>query len=103
MVDCKHCKYLTDDGDSFDVSVPINDKESGISGNATLHCTVSDTGHSVELLHWFDDDEQPIQPSENLSQRVESTLCQVADKKLCGNCHICPPQVVDIVKQNTRH
>ena len=50
IVDCEHCRCVSSDGcGGFDVTVPVNDSETGITGTAKLHCVVSCEHHLVEL------------------------------------------------------
>lgn len=102
IIECKNCKYISDNNNGgFDVAVPIKDKETGISGSAKLHCTISHRRHSVELKDWQDADHQSIYPSENLSNRVTATLESFADQRICGNCNICPSEVIQLVEEKT--
>jgi len=104
VIDCKHCKYISgNENGGFDVSVPIKDKDTGIAGSAELHCTISKHHHVVELNQWHDADHHSIQASENLLNRLTATLVSFADQRICGNCNICPSEVIQIVeKQNLR-
>lgn len=100
-VDCKYCIYISsDDRGAFDITVPIMDSETGISGPAKLRCNVSPKGHAVELLEWRDFNHHPTQPTESLQQRVSATLTFVAERQVCGNRNICPSEVIHIVEEN---
>jgi hypothetical protein len=102
IVDCEHCICTsTDDHGGLDVSVPVSDRETGIAGPAKLHCTVSPEYHTVELIEWQDADDHPIQPSENLQERVSAALSFVADRRVCGNRNICPSEVIRFVEENS--
>jgi hypothetical protein len=102
IIDCKKCKYISDhENGGFDVAVPIKDKETGISGSAMLRCTISPKHHRVELKKWQDADDHSIQPSEDLLNRVTATLVTFADQRICGNCNICPSEVIHIVEEKT--
>ena len=97
-VDCKRCIYTSSDNrGAFDITVPIIDSETGISGPAKLRCSVSPEGHSVELLEWHDFNHYLT----HLQQRVSATLSFVAERQICGNCNICPSEVIDIVEENS--
>lgn len=101
-VDCDHCKYISsDDRGAFDITVPIIDSETGVSGPARLRCSVSAEQHAVELREWDDSKHQPTESIESLKQRVSDTLGFVADLKVCGNLKICPAEVIRIVEKNT--
>jgi hypothetical protein len=102
IVDCKHCEYTSsDDPGAFDITVPIIDSETGVSGPARLHCSVSAKRHVVELLEWHDFNHHPTESVESLRQRVSATLGFVADRQVCGNRKICPSEVVQIVEKNS--
>ena len=99
IVDCKNCKYISGNENScFYVAVPIKDKETGITGSAELHCTISDDHHTIELKTWQDARHHSIQVSENLSNRLAARLSSFADQRICGNCNICPSEVIRIVE-----
>jgi len=98
-VTCEQCRYVTaHDADTFDVAVPIDDAETGVHGVARLRCSVSPTGHCIELDAWTDADEQPAELPPELRQRLNATLDFAAEHRLCGNRHLCPAAVVEIVK-----
>jgi len=102
MVGCEHCKCASTNGyGGFDIIVPVSDSETGITGTAKLHCTVSTECHRVELTEWQDANRHPIQPSDNLQQRVSATLTFVADHRVCGNRNICPSEIIRIVDENS--
>ena len=84
----------------FDITVPIIDSETGISGPAKLRCSVSPKGHSVDLLEWREFDQHHPRSVESLQQRVTATLTFVAERQVCGNRNICPSEVVRIVEKN---
>ena len=101
IVDCEHCKYASTNGcGGFDIIVPVSDSEARITGTAKLHCTVCTEYHRVELTEWQDANRHPIQPSDNLQQRVSATLNFVADHRVCGNRNICTSEVIRIVDEN---
>ncbi len=103
IVDCEHCKYTSsDDRGAFDITVPIIDSETGVSGPAKLHCIVSAKRHEVELLEWRDFDHHSAEPAEGLQQRLSATLNFVADRQVCGKRNICPAEVIQIVEKNNR-
>jgi hypothetical protein len=99
-IECEHCQCGTRDGrGGFVVTVPLRDNVSGLKGTATLRCTVSPSRHSVELEQWLDDDSHRIQPSAAVEKRLLQVVDYVADKRICGNRHLCPPDVVQTVEQ----
>jgi hypothetical protein len=101
-VECAHCKYTSsDDRGAFDITVPIIDSETGVSGPAKLRCIVSAKRHAVELLEWSDFNHHPTESIESLQQRVSATLGFVADRQVCGNRNICPAEVIRIVEKNS--
>ena len=101
VVECKQCICTSsNDRGAFDVIVPMLDSETGISGPAKLHCTVSTEQHTVELLDWQDVNLDPAPSSGNLQQRVSDALTFVAEQRVCGNRKICPSEVIEIVEEN---
>jgi len=97
---CEDCVCGSNDGDgNFDVTVPVSDSESRIAGTATLHCAVSREHHQVELREWKDADHLSISPTETVQRRISAALAFVADQRICGNRHICPAEVIQIVKK----
>jgi hypothetical protein len=103
VVGCEHCRYQTKGGvGGFDVIVPLCDTSSGTKGIARLRCSVSSSRHAVELKQWHDNRQQPIKPSAEIMKRLSQALDFVAGKRICGNRHLCPPEVVRIVEQDTR-
>jgi hypothetical protein len=102
ILDCEQCTCTSsDDHGGFDVTVPISDSDTDTAGPARLCCIVSPERHTVELKEWQDADYHPVQLSENLQKRVSALLTSIADKRVCGNRNICPPEVVRIVKGNS--
>ena len=103
VVDCEHCVFGMSDGvGSFNVTVPLRDNASDIKGMARLKCSVSPDRHEVELKQWLDDGLRPIQPSASVEKRLLQMLDFVANKRICGNRHLCPPEVVRTVEQESR-
>jgi hypothetical protein len=101
-VDCKHCIYTSSDKrGAFDITVPIIDSETGISGPAKLRCSVSPKGHAVELVEWHDFNRHLTQSIESLRERVSATLTFVEERQVCGNRNICPSEVIHIVEENS--
>jgi hypothetical protein len=97
IVDCKHCVYSSSDGRGvFDITVPIIDSDTGISGPARLRCIVSPERHTIELQEW-----QPVQSVDKLQQRVSAAFNVVADRQVCGNRNICPSEVIRFVEKNS--
>lgn len=102
IIECKNCKYLSStEGSSFDVTVPIIDENNGIAGNARLHCKLSAKNHSIELAEWKPTDANSEQSSGSFMNRLSTELDILADKRLCGNRHICPSEVIRISEENT--
>ena len=99
-VECGHCKCDSINGDgSFDVKVPVYDSNKGIAGSAILRCVISSKHHQIELKKWADNDNHSISSLEDIQESLSETLNFVADKKICGNSHICPSQVVQFVDE----
>ena len=99
-IECSQCEFASSAGaGSFDVIVPVNDAATGIAGLAELHCTVGADLHTVELTEWRNDQGQIIEPSEDLRHRLTDTLGFVAERRVCGNRHLCPTEVVRVVKE----
>ena len=102
-VSCEHCRCgESDGGGEFVVTVPLRDNLSGLKGKARLRCSVSPSRHNVELEQWLDDDSHPIQPSADVEERLLQVVDYVADKRVCGNRNICPPDVVRTVERQNR-
>ncbi len=100
IVNCESCKYLSaSDQGGFDVTVAINDVETGIAGLARLHCTTTDKHHSVELTEWNPVDNYSKRPTENFLKRVGVILDFFANQRICGNRKICPSEVIRIVEE----
>ncbi len=103
IVYCEHCKCgKSDGGAEFVVTVPVRDNLSGLKGTARLRCSVSSSRHNVDLEQWIGDDSQPIQPSADVEKRLLHVVDYVAEKRVCGNRHICPPDVIRAVEQQNR-
>lgn len=102
IVDCKHCVYSSSDGRGvFDITVPIIDSDTGISGPARLRCIVSPERHTIELQEWHDINHQPVQSVDKLQQRVSAAFNVVANRQVCGNRNICPSEVIRFVEKNS--
>ncbi len=97
---CESCEYLSaNDHGGFDITVPINDVETGISGSARLQCTISDKHHCVELTEWNPADHCSRRPTENFFNRVTEVLGLIADQRICGNRNICPSKVIRVIEE----
>ncbi len=100
-VDCKRCVYDASEGQGiFDITVPIIDSESGVSGPARLRCSVAAEGHTVDLLEWRESDQTETQSAAGLRQRVSAALDFLAERRICGNRNICPSKVIGIVEES---
>ncbi|MCP4188762.1 MAG: hypothetical protein GY763_14255 [Gammaproteobacteria bacterium] len=98
-IDCKSCKYLSDtDGGGFDIRVPINDKETGFYGSAVLHCMIINNNHSIELKELVTDSSS-APSSKPFLNRLLATLDALAEKRLCGNHSICPPEILQAINK----
>ncbi|MCP4235236.1 MAG: hypothetical protein GY770_16915 [Aestuariibacter sp.] len=98
-IDCKSCQYLSDANDSgFEISVPVNDDVTGFSGSAILHCVVNNDNHIIRLRELIADSSS-IPPSATLLRRLNATLNVLAEKRLCGNHHICPSEVLQVINE----
>lgn len=104
IVDCEHCVYDCSDGQGvFDITVPVIDSENGISGPASLRCTVSPERHTVELREWHFINHQSVQSADKLQQRVTAAFNLVANRQVCGNRNICPSEVIRFVEKNSNY
>jgi hypothetical protein len=99
-VDCMNCKCASSDGcGGFIVTVPLSDSETGITGTAKLHCTISPACHQVEFVDWHDAGFHTIRPSRKIQSRISAALTFVAEHRICGNRHICPSELVRVVEE----
>jgi len=102
-VDCGRCEFASSDGrDSFEVTVPIGDIETGIDGTAKLHCSISVGRHEIKLEAWNDTAGHPIRPPAKTQRRLLAALGKLADQRICGNHQICPADVVRVVEELSR-
>ncbi len=98
-IDCKTCRYLKSDAcGGFDISVDINDSQTGVAGQATLHCDISGRNHRLELFQWQPAESFSAQPNTDLVNRVTATLDVFAEQRLCGNSKICPTALVRAIE-----
>lgn len=103
IVDCEQCVYDSSDGQGvFDITVPVIDSDTGISRPASLRCTVSPERHTIELQKWHDSNHQSVQPGDKLQQRVSDAFNVVANRQICGNCNICPSEVIRCVEKSAK-
>ena len=101
-INCRQCEFTSSNGGgSFYVTVPVDDAASGIAGLAELHCTVTSELHTVELTKWHDEQGQIIKPPAELRHRLLKALDFVAERRICGNQHLCPTEVVRVVEEAT--
>jgi hypothetical protein len=98
FIDCKHCRCTACHGGSFDVSVPVRDRETGIHATAKLRCSVSPARHQVELVEWTAAGAGGANRSMKTHPRLKAALGFVADHRICGNRHICSLEVIRIVE-----
>ena len=98
---CENCVCVSEESlDAFDISVPVRDAKTGVNGTAKIHCAISSTGHHLALKEWQDENLQQIHPSDDMQLRLDELLEFVEDRKLCGNCSICPNEIVQIAKKH---
>lgn len=101
-ISCEGCTYLDTDGEGgFDVSVPLSTVEPGVTGVARIHCVVGPDSHRVELVSWVTSDGQAVAPPEAVEQRVAAALRFIAERRICGRHHVCPTEVIRVVKGQT--
>ena len=101
-VDCERCVYnASKDRGVFDITVPIADSETGVSGPAKLRCGAFPEGHTVDLLEWQGLGQRDDRSAAGLQQRISATLAVFAERRICGNRNICPSEVVRIVEENS--
>jgi len=99
-IDCSQCEFASSEGGgSFDVTVPVRDASTGLAGLAELHCKVTPELHAVEMTKWRDEQSQIIEPPDELRHRLTKALGFVAERRLCGNQHLCPTEVVRVVEE----
>lgn len=97
-ISCEGCQYVALDSDGgFEVSVPLSIGDAAIAGVATLHCTLGPDSHKVELVDWTTDMQLPAGALEEVRQRVSGALDFIAERRICGNRHICPAEVIRMV------
>ena len=102
IINCDQCLCIKNGQDgSFCVSVPVHDEVTGLSGKASIQCSVSPDSHQVTLENWQDHNKQQIHADRDLRQRVLSAMRMVEKRKVCGNSNICPSEVVQIVEAHT--
>lgn len=102
VVTCEQCRFVAEDRHGgFEVVVPLHDDASGTAGSATLQCRVERDRHAVELAHWVDATGQPAQMPDDSATRARAALAYVAERRVCGNRRLCPPQVVDVVARHS--
>jgi hypothetical protein len=95
---CEQCRLIRgDSAGDFDIVVPVSMGDTGMAGTARLHCAVAGDRHQVELMGLRDAGDRAIQPSPEALEKLSAALDSVARHRVCGNQHICPPDVVRIV------
>ncbi|MDP2823940.1 MAG: hypothetical protein Q8O52_14845 [Sulfuritalea sp.] len=100
-ISCEDCKSVAGDGrGGFDVTVPLSAAAIGVAGTARFHCVVTPERHEVELVGWTNDDRLSPETLEKVRQGVSDTLRFVAERRICGNHHVCPVEVIRIVKEH---
>ena len=97
--DCReHCQCVfSDDGDGFEITIPVSVSRTGIVGTARLHCVVAPDSHRIELMEWNNADLRPAALLNEIRQKVSAALRLVAEQQICGSPHICPAQIAKIV------
>ena len=97
---CEGCQYVAMDAQGgFEVSVPVATAGADIAGTAKLRCVVGPDCHEIELVEWSGHDGLPVETLEEVRQRIRGALNFVAERGICGNSHICPGEVIRIVKE----
>jgi hypothetical protein len=100
-ISCEGCTYVAvDSQEGFEVSVPLEIGDAALSGVATLHCTPGPGSHKVELVEWTTDAQVAPATLEDVRQRVAGALDFIAERRICGNHHICPAEVIRVVKEH---
>ena len=95
---CEQCRLIRgDSAGDFEVVVPVSMRGTGTTGTARLHCAVSRDRHQVELMELRDTRDRTVQPSPEAMEKISAALASVARHRVCGNQHLCPPGVVQIV------
>lgn len=102
ILECEHCRCTACHGDSFDVAVPVCDRETGTHASARLHCSISPARHQVELVAWHVAGATGSSPPGKSQPRIAAALRLVADRRLCGNRRLCPREVIRIVDKHGR-
>ena len=99
-ISCESCSYVAlDDKGGFAVSVPLSIADAEVSGTAKLHCVLGPGSHKVELVEWAAEGHLPGEALEEVRQRVSRALGFIAERRICGNRHICPAEVIRVVKK----
>lgn len=99
-VGCEHCHCVhSDDTGSFDVTVPIETGESRGAAIAKLHCVVTPVRHEVELVEWDSAQDNQAAASAESQQQLSAVLEYIAERRICGNHKICPPEVIEVVRK----
>jgi len=95
---CEQCRLIRgDSAEDFEVVVPVSMRGTGTTGTARLHCAVSSDRHQVERIELRDTSDRTVQPSPEAMEKISAALESVERHRLCGNRHVCPPGVVQIV------
>ena len=101
-VECSKCVYHSNTGDNeFFVDVPVHDRSTNTSGIAHLKCRVTPRQHQIDLVEWSNED-GPITPSSEQRLRMKYVLTRLSEQRICGNRNICPPNIVELVR-NIEH
>jgi hypothetical protein len=99
-ISCEACRCVAgDEQGAFEVMVPVS--AGGFAGTARIRCVVSGGDHQVELLAWADAARQAVEPPADVLERLSAVLSFVAEQQICGNHHVCPTEVVRIVKEHS--
>jgi len=96
---CEQCMFVRGDSSGdFEIAVPVSLNGARMAGTAKLHCVISGDRHQIELTELRDATLRAVQPSPEVMEKVSAALESVARHRICGNRHICPPNVVWIVE-----
>jgi hypothetical protein len=100
-ISCEGCHYVAVDREGgFEVTVPVGTADAECVGTARLRCLVTPQSHEIELVAWEGTASMPAEAMESVRRRLSDALHFVAERRICGNHHICPAEVIRIVKEH---